>query len=474
MSYQNSRKRAQTFSVVRQGFLQAQGLPFSEILGEEQVQQAFEEEDALFGREEDAVYTPALTLWAFLSQVIHSGVERSCEAAVNRLRTLCVLLSLRVPSPDSGAYCRARAKLSEDVLRRLTYEVADDLEQAVPKDWLWYGRHVKIVDGSTLQTPDTEANQEEWPQSSSQKPGLGFPILRICAITSLATGAMCGFAEGPYKGKETGETALLRSMFDRLHAGDVLLGDCCFCSFFMIALLQKRKVDVVFRQHQRRITNFRKGQRLGTKDHIVRWRKPERPSWMDEATYAELPDEVHVREFAIRVTIPGFRPQEIIAVTTLTKSSRYSREALSDLFRQRWHVELDLRSTKVQMHLEDLRCTWPEMVRKEIWTHCLAYNLIRKTMAQAAHVHGRTVRSTSFSAALQAIAGVMGQASVAKEQLLEALAGEKLESIAYRKVGHRPDRVEPRAVKRRTQKQKLLTKPRAEARAELGVATSAA
>lgn len=163
MSYQKSRKRAQTFSVIRQGFLQAQGLPFSEVLSEEQVHQAFEEEDALFGREEDAVYTPALTLWAFLSQVTHSGVERSCEAAVNRLRTLCVFLSLRVPSPDSGAYCRARAKLSEDVLRRLTYEVADDLEQAVPKDWLWYGRHVKIVDGSTLQTPDTEANQEEWP-----------------------------------------------------------------------------------------------------------------------------------------------------------------------------------------------------------------------------------------------------------------------------------------------------------------------
>ena len=474
MSYQTCAQQDQSFSAVRQGFLQAHGLPFSEVLSEEQIQQAFEEEDALFCQEEDGVYTPALTLWAFLSQVLHSGVERSCEAAVDRLRTLCVALSIRVPSPDSGAYCRARSKLSEDVLRRLTYQVADDLETAVPKNWLWYGRHVKNVDGSTLQVPDTEKNQEQWPQSSRQKPGLGFPMLRICAILSLATGALCGFAEGPYKGKETGETALLRSMFDRLQAGDVLLGDSCFCSFFMIALLQKRGVDVLFRQHQRRITNFRKGQRLGTNDHIVRWPKPQRPTWMDEATYAELPEEIVVRELASDVNIPGFRTREVIVVTTMTKAKRYSQEALGDLFRQRWHVELDLRSIKVHMNMEDLRCKWPEMVRKEIWTHCLAYNLIRKTMAQAAHVHERTVRSISFSGALQAIAGVMGQASVADEELLGRLAEEKLESIASRKVGHRPDRVEPRAVKRRTQKQKLLTKPREEARAELLAGTSAA
>jgi putative transposase len=475
MSYQISPKHDQSFTVVRQGFLQADGLPFSEILSEQQVQEAFEEEeDALFGEDENAVYTPALTLWTSLSQVLHAGVERSCEAAVDRLRTLCVALSIRVPSSDSGAYCRARSKLSEDVLQRLTYEVADELEEAVPEEWLWYGRHAKIVDGSTLLVPDTDANQAEWPQSTSQKPGLGFPILRMCAILSLATGAMCGFAEGPYKGKQTGEPALLRSLFGRLQAGDVLVGDCCFCSFSMIALLMALDVDVLFCQHQRRVTDFSKGKRLGPKDHTVRWPKPQRPTWMDEATYAELPDEIVVRELAIDVKVPGFRTREVILVTTMTKSNRYSQEALGDLYRQRWHVELDLRAIKVHMNMEDLRCKCPEMVRKEIWTHCLAYNLIRKTMAQAAHVHERTVRSISFSGALQAIAGVMGQASVADEELLGRLVEEKLKSIASRKVGHRPNRVEPRAVKRRPRKQKLLSKPRAEARAELGVPKSAA
>jgi hypothetical protein len=401
-------------------------------------------------------------------------VGRSCAAAVDRLRTLCVVLSIRAPSSDSGEYCRARSKLSENALRRLTYSVADALEDAAPKDWLWCGRHVKLVDGSTLQVPDTDDNQAAWPQPSSQKAGLGFPMLRICVLLSLATGAMGGFAEARYEGKETGETALLRSLFDRLQSGDVLLGDCCYCSFLMVALLLARNVDVLFCQHQRRVTDFRRGQRLGKKDHIVRWSKPQRPTWMDEETYASLPDEIEVRELAVQVSVPGFRTREVILVTTMTDSKRYPRETLGKLYRKRWHVELDLRSIKVQMHMEDLRCTWPEMVRKEIWTHCLAYNLVRKTMAQAASVHQRTVRSISFSGALQAIAGVMGQASAADPELLARLAEEKLESIAGRKVGNRPDRVEPRAVKRRPRKQKLLTKPREEARAELGVLTSVA
>ena len=467
MSYQNCADRGQSFDFIRRSFLQTDDLPFSDILSEEAIEQVFEDEDALFGQEEDAVYTPSITLWAFLSQVMQSGVHRSCNAAVDRVKTLCLVLGIRVPSPDSGAYCRARAKLSEDVLQRLAYQVADDLEQRVPKDWLWYGRHVMTVDGSTLTAPDTEANQREWPQPSTQQPGLGFPMLRICALMSLATGAMRGFAVGPYQGKETGETALLRSMLDRLNAGDVLLADSYFCSFFMIALLMEISVDAVFRQHQRRNTDFNKGKRLGHKDHIVRWPKPERPTWMDQETYDRLPDEITVRELAIRVTIPGFRPEKIIVVSTLTNAQRYANAAIADLFRQRWNIEIDLRSIKVHMNMEDLRGQTPEMVRKELWTHWLAYNLIRKTMAQAALLHERTVRTISFCGALQVVAGVMGQAATAESGLLTRLAKDKLQSIASRKVGHRPNRVEPRAVKRRPRKQKLLTKPREEARTEL-------
>jgi putative transposase len=474
MSYHTRPRRRQSFEVVRRAFLQVEGLPFAEILTGEQIRRAFVEADALFGQEEEDRYTPELTLWGFLSQALHTGVERSCNAAVERIRSLCAALEIPAPSPDSGAYCRARAKLPEAGLQRLTYEVAEALEAQVPKRWLWHGRHVKIVDGSTLAMPDTEANQKAWPQASTQDAGLGFPILRFCALFSLATGAVCGFAEAPYQGKETGETALLRTLFARLRAGDILLGDACYCSYFMIALLLERGVDVVFHQHQRRTTDFSQGQSLGNEDHLVVWPKPECPDWMDAATYARMPDHLEVRELRQAISIPGFRVTEVTVVTTLKSAQRYPKQAVAELYRERWQGELDLRSSKVTQGLEDLRGTFPAMVRKEIWAHWLAYNLIRKTMAAAAVLHDERPRSLSFAGALQSVAGVMGQASVAEPSLLRRWAIQKLESIASHRVGRRPNRVEPRAVKRRPKAHKLLTKPRQEARAELtGAAASA-
>jgi hypothetical protein len=476
MSYQISPGQSQSFQVVQQGFLQADGLPFSKILSEEQIERAFEEEpESLFGQEDDDVYTPALTLWAFLSQVIQAGAQRSCNATVERLRTLCLFLGLCVPSADSGAYCRARAKLSESVLRRLTYEVADALETQVPKAWLWYGRHVKIVDGSTLMTPDTEENRAEWPQMSSQLPGLGFPILRFVMLFSLATAAVCGFADAPYEGKETGEPALLRELFDRLRDGDILLGDACFCSYFLIALLIALGVDVVFHQHQRRKTDYRRGKSLGDQDHLVTWPKPSRPDWMDEATYNQIPDEIVIRELTVKIRIPGFRTSKVTLVTTLTNAKLYSKQALGDLYRQRWNAETDIRSLKVTMNLEDLRGKCPHMIRNEIWAHCLAYNLICQSRAVAAVLsEEQTPRTISFAGALQSVAGAMVQASTASPSILRALADQKLASITSHRVGNRPNRVEPRAIKRRPKNHKLLTKPRDEARAELAAVPASA
>jgi hypothetical protein len=284
---------------------------------------------------------------------------------------------------------------------------------------------------------------------------------------SLATGALCGFAEGPYQGKETGETALLRTILDRLKTGDVLLADCYFCSYFLIALLRAMGVDPVFRQHQRRVTDFTLGKQLGPKDHLVTWERPARPDWMDEETYAQIPKTLEVRELATRVTIPGFRPKQVIVVTTLRDERRYSKDDVANLFRQRWHVELDLRTIKCTMHLEDLRCHTPEMVRKEIWVHWLAYNLIRKTMAQAALLHGKTPRRMSFASALQTVVASWDHGSVAAPRKLRALATVQLQAMSKRKVGHRPNRVEPRAIRRRPKSQRHLTKPRKEARALL-------
>jgi putative transposase len=466
-SYTSTKAASRSFSFIENAFLQAEGLPFADVLSKEEIEAAFAEENVSFANEDDDIYTPAVTLWAWLSQVVHAGVGRSCVAAVTRVIVLCVMLGRKPPSPDTGDYCRARAKIPEPVVRRLAYRVADELESRVPTDWLWQQRHVKLVDGTTLLTADTEANQQAWPQARTQKPGVGLPILRMLVLLSLATAALCGVAIGPYKGKETGEPALLRELLDRFQPGDVMLGDCCFASYCMLALLCNRGVDVVTRQHQRRRTDFRCGEKLGEKDHVVLWQRPERPEWMDEETYAKIPETLRVRELYVRVDIPGFRVKGFVVVTTLTDAKRYPAAEITRLFRARWHVELDLRSIKVTLHLDDLRCKTPEMVRREILMHWLAYNLIRKVMAQAAIGGKHKPRDFSFAAALAVIAGNWNHASFSRPTIVVELAKAQWRVIVWHKVGDRPNRVEPRAIKRRPKSHKLLNKPRKDAQAEL-------
>jgi hypothetical protein len=467
LSYSPPRVGTKSFSLVAHAFLQAEDLPFRDVLTEEEIHEAFVAENACFGEEEDDIYTPALTLWAWLAQSLHAEKARSCVAAVARIAALCVALGRKPPSPDTGAYCRARAKLAEPVLRRLVYAVGDELESRVPADWLWLGRHVKVGDGTTLLTPDTDENQAEWPQARTQKPGLGFPILRMVVLLSLATAALCGLAIGPYKGKETGEPALLRELLDRFQQGDVFLGDCAYCSYFLLALFLARGVDVVTRQHQRRRTDFRSGQRLGEGDHVVVWERPARPEWMDEETYATIPETLTVRELRVRVDVPGFRVRELVVVTTLTDAERYPQEEIARLYRLRWHVELDLRNIKTSLRLDDLRGKKPETVRREIWVHWLAYNLVRKVTAQAALAAEKLPRDLSFASALASVAGAWMLASVADASTLSLHAKAQHRNIAWTTVGKRPNRVEPRAVKRRPKSHKLLTRPRAEAQAKL-------
>jgi hypothetical protein len=456
-----------SFQLVQNAFLQSEGLPFADVLPEEEIREAFLAANACFAQDEDDIYTPAVTLWAWLSQTLHAGALRSCAAAVARVGVLCVMLNRQPPSPDTGDYCRARAKLPERVLEQLVYRVGDALESRVPADWLWQGRHVKIADGTTLLAPDTPLNQHAWPQARTQKPGVGFPILRMVVLLSLATAALCGMAVGPYKGKQTGEPALLRELLERFQAGDVFLGDCCFCSYFLLALLLACDVDSVVRQHQRRRTDFRRGERLGRKDHFVLWERPACPTWMDQETYARIPTTICVRELEVRVEVRGFRVRRLVLATTLTDARRYPQAEMARLFRARWHVELDLRSIKATLHMDDLRCKSPQMVRREILLHWLAYNLIRKVMAQAALRERRLPRELSFAAAVAAIGAAWDHATIASRDTLTALAKTQWRLIAWHTVGHRPNRVEPRAIKRRPKAHKLLRKPRSEARAEL-------
>ena len=391
------------FRLVLNSFLQQPGLPFADMLPEDRIQAAFDKQGVAFAQEEDEIYTPQLTLWAFLSQVLFQGEQRSCVAAVSRVIVLLVALGQEPPSDNTGAYCRARAKLPVAVIRRLTCEVADRCERAVPKSWLWHGRHVKLVDGSTCSMPDTDANQAEYPQPTSQETGLGFPLARFVALLSLATAMISDLAIGPYSGKETGESALLRELLGRLSPGDILLADRYFCSYFMVCLLLAAKVDFVTRLHQRRTADFRRGKRLGAGDHVVVWSRPPKPKWMNQATYEQIPESMELREVEVAVAQPGFRTEVLVVVTTLTDGRRYTRDDLAELYHRRWLAELDIRAIKITMGMDLLRAKSPEMVRREIWTCLLAYNLVRKVMAQAAEAHQLTPRQISFAGAMQTL-----------------------------------------------------------------------
>ncbi len=463
----SSQPLSRRFGVVLTSFLQQPGLPFSEVLPAERIQAALDDQDVAFASEEDEIYSPPVTLWALLSQVLFKDEQRSCAAAVSRVVVLLVALGQRPPSGNTGAYCRARAKLPVSVIRRLSRELADGCEREVPQPWLWIGHHVKLVDGTTVSMPDTKDNQAEYPQSRVQEDGLGFPLVRLVVLMSLATALISDVAMAPYAGKETGETALLRELLERFDPEDILLADRYYCSYFMICLLLQRNVQIVTRLHQQRTADFRRGQRLGAGDHIVEWPRPVKPAWMDQATYDNMPKSISVREVEVQVDQPGFRTESFVVVTTLVDAKKYRQEDLAELYRKRWLAELDIRAIKISLGMDVLRSKSPEMCRREIWSCVLAYNLIRQAMLNSAQQADRSPRQLSFTAALQKIAASWIAVLLIEESILASLLEEHLHDMAQHKVGHRPDRIEPRAVKRRPKPHKLLTKPREEARLEM-------
>jgi DDE family transposase len=440
----------------------AKSLPFTEILGAVMVEDALAAEGVGYNQ---SIYTPFVTLCTFLSQVLDP--DHSCRAAVARVIVWLAIHDRKPCSEQTGTSCDARLRLPLGVVEYLVRRTGQEVEAGAEAAWLWNERRVLWVDGTTASMPDTPRNQEAFPQPNSQAAGIGFPVVRMVAILALATGVVLDLATGPYAGKETGETALLRELWDRLEPGGIMLGDRVFASFFGILGLSERGVDGLFRMHQRRKYDFRRGRRLGVEDHVVVWTKPTRPDWMDEATYERMPAELRVRELRFRVVQPGFRVNELVLVTTMVDEGLYSKEDLADLFLERWNIELDFRSIKCALKMDILRCQSPEMVRKEIGMHLLAYNLIRGVMAQAARAHGRAPRRVSFTGAWQTMKAfhdsLVGASPVERERLVAVM----LKAIAGHRVGDRPGRVEPRATKRRPKKLRYLNEPRREARKRL-------
>jgi len=446
----------------RQQLFEDQDPCFGRLLPAAQVQEAIQRHKVHFRKR---MYTPLVTLWAFLYQVL--SADQACRAAVARLLAFLGLHQSGTVHPDEGPYCKARQRLPEALVADLARQAGRDLHRKVPPTGLLKGRPLVLADGTTASMPDTPANQKEYPQQAGQKPGLGFPILRLVGLISLASGAVLDVAMAACKGKRTGETALLRHLLGSLRPGEILLGDGQFANYWTMAVLRERGVDVLVRADGRRRVDFRTGQRLGSQDHATCWHKPPRPAWMDKDLYERLPKTLTIREVKVQVQQRGFRVRSLLLATTLLEADSYPQQDLAEAYRWRWHVELDLRSIKGVMKMEVLRCKSPAMVRKEIWMHLLAYNLIRRVMADAAAAAGIQPRQISFAGTLQTLTAFAMAGWGCSPERLAGLYAMILKAIAMHRVGDRPDRVEPRANKRRPRPQRYLTEPRAIARERL-------
>ena len=437
----------------RSGFLQSGREKLFNVLPAQELARAVQEEVGVW---RDRRYAPLVALRLFVEQVLHA--DHACQDAVVRYASERVAQGEAQVSLSTGPYCNARKRLPLGLVERLGKSVGERLEGASTAAWKWRGRLVKIVDGTTVTMPDTEENQARYPQHGVQKPGLGFPIARLVALVSLGCGAVLNWAMGPYKGKQTGEDALFRLLYGSLVKGDIVLADRYHCSYFTVAVLYLMGIDVLTRQHSRRVTDFRRGQRLGKRDHLVVWERPARPEWMEQELYAQIPEELVVREAKVA---------QWVLVSTLIDPVQVSKEELNALYVQRWHIELDLRAIKTVMGMEILRCKSAPMVQKEVGAFFLAYNLIRAAMAQAAACAKLLPRQLSFCGAKRMVNSFMdllrGRAARGLIQMFAYLRG----AIALLLLPHRPNRVEPRAVKRRPKPHRLLTELRNVARARL-------
>ena len=408
-------------------------------------------------------FPPYVMLWAFVCQVLDP--DKSCRKALNRIQAHLLQLDQKSVSTDTSAYCKARLRLPEGLFSKLCRSLGNQLSMSTRPEDLYHGRRVLVTDGSTFSMPDTPANQTAYPQPCGQAQGCGFPIAGFVGVFCLATGALLDLALGRHTAHDLNLFYYLRNVFQ---AGDIMLADRGFCSYAEIALMAMRGVDSVMRLHQARATDFRRGRVVGLRDHIVKWSKPGQCSrGLRKADYQRLPPELLMRELRYSIETTGFRTRNITLATTLLDTDTYSAEELSELYFRRWDVELFFAHIKTTMKMDVLRCKTPAMIRKELWAHLLAYNLVRTVMWEAATEHNAPPDRVSFKGAIQTLEANREFLSTCKPSAQDRCLSSSLALIAKQLVPLRPNRIEPRVQKRRKKQYPLMTKPRAQLKVAL-------
>jgi hypothetical protein len=441
-----------TLEEVRARFARDQGLPFAGALTEASILEVLNEHGV---RYRDRLFSPATTIWGFLSQVLSD--DHSCRDAVSRILAHRAASGLEPCSPNTASYCDARTRLPTAVLRTLAKRTAQQLQETLPEGWKWNGRDVFIADGSHVSMPDTPENQASYPQPVVQQPGIGFPLARLAVLLSLATGACHDLAIAPYAGKGTGETTLLRLMYASLSPGDVVVADALFDNYFLAFELRQRGVDLVARVQAERVGSRTVESRPD--GDVIAWRRPNKPHGMKGAQYRTYPESLTMRQVSVDARGKDNRAEQFKVITTILEPSIDGGQ-VGDLYERRWDGEVDIRSIKSTMKMDILRCKTPEMVRKEIWAHLLAYNLLRTVMAVAANENDVEPRQISFKGAKQALTAFAPKLEGARPEERASLVDAMLVAVGCHRVGDRPGRWEPRARKRRPKPSKRLNQPR--------------
>lgn len=449
MSYITKYSVSQQIRTFKKSVFQIPHLPFSDILSSEILLQII----AHSVSSRDRIFTPLITLKTFIFQVL--STDGSCRQAVSHVLSERLHQGCSANSIKTGSYCKARKRLPLKQLKQVTEESGTALHHKAHSSWCWKGHNTLVADGTTVLMQDTPDNQAVFPQQTNQKPGLGFPILRIVGLISLSVGSVVSYTLGPYQGKGSGETSLFSQMMSAITQDDLLLADRYYCTWAIVALILQQDSHMLVLNHAQRKPDFRLGKKLGTKDHLIEWQKPRRkPDWIKQIDYDALPDEILFREFSVRGKV---------YVTTLLDEKKYHKKELAAFYTERWLVELDFRSIKTHMKMDMLRCKSPDMIQKEIAVHLLAYNLIRASIARAATAKGKIPRHISFMTAVQLfIEGITLMMLLSGRLLKQAVTG-LLDAIASIPIGRQKRKKQPRAIKRRPKAYPLLTMSRVKA-----------
>jgi hypothetical protein len=447
--------------ILKQKFQHSIALPFEHVLSETVVQQILQGQGVKY---RDTLYTPIVVVWAWLSQVLDA--DKSLSHAVKRVIAWIAAAQEEVPCADTGAYSKARKRLPLGVLKPLLRQSATELTSVNKPGQQWCGRRVKAYDGTTVLMSDTLANQEVYPQHSNQKEGCGFPLAKLVVWFCGTTGAVLEVAIAAFS---TSEWQLSRQLYATLQREDVVVADSAYGTYVDLALVRSQGADAVFRKHHARQCDFRRGKKLGIGDHIVRWQRPLKcPQSMSIAEFEALPENIEVREVHLLIQRSGFRPKEIILVTTLLDPKPYRKDKLVELYRLRWQTtEVNLKHLKTTLKMEMIAAKTPEMVQKDIYIHLLAYNLLRTLMWQSVQSTQLSPLRLSLQQTRQQFNHFRPQLALASQQQRRQFYTTLLKVIATLSVPLRPNRVEPRVVKRRPKPFPRMQQPRSTLKAKL-------